>query len=100
MVAAGRIVIGAILLLMIAYAQGERLADLKRIWWLLLTLALTGNCLPFFAIAWGQQYVDSGLAGILMAMMPLTTVVLAHFFVDTEKIAKIKSSVFCWGFPA
>lgn len=98
MVTAGRIVIGAILLLLIAYAQGERLADLKGIWSLLLVLALTGNCLPFFVIAWGQQYVDSGLAGILMAMMPLTTVALAHFFVDTEKITKNKVAGFLLGF--
>ena len=98
MVTAGRIVIGAILLLLIAYAQGERLADLKGIWSLLLVLALTGNCLPFFVIAWGQQYVDSGLAGILMAMMPLTTVALAHFFVDTEKITKDKVAGFLLGF--
>ena len=36
-------------------------------------LATTGNCLPFFLIGWGQQHIDSGLAGILMAVMPLAT---------------------------
>ena len=98
MVVAGRIVIGAILLLIIAYAQGERLSSLKPYWFILFALALTGNCIPFFVITWGQQYVDSSLAGILMAMMPLTTVVLAHFFVAGERITKNKVIGFLLGF--
>ena len=98
MVVAGRIVIGAILLLIIAYAQGERLSTLKPYWFILLALALTGNCIPFFVITWGQQYVDSSLAGILMAMMPLTTVVLAHFFVAGERITRNKVIGFLLGF--
>lgn len=97
-VVAGRIVIGAILLLIIAYAQGERLSSLKPYWFILFALALTGNCIPFFVITWGQQYVDSSLAGILMAMMPLTTVVLAHFFVDGERITTNKIIGFLLGF--
>lgn len=98
MVVAGRIVIGAIVLLLISYAQGEQLRQLKPYWLLLLALALTGNCVPFFVITWGQQYVDSGLAGILMAMMPLTTVVLAHFFVQGERITRNKIIGFILGF--
>ncbi len=98
MVVAGRIVIGALLLLVISYAQGERLSQLKPYWLMLLALALTGNCIPFFVITWGQQFVDSGLAGILMAMMPLTTVVLAHFFVQGERITRNKIIGFVLGF--
>lgn len=97
-VVAGRIFIGAIVLLFIAYWQGERLRSLLPYWKILFLLALTGNCIPFFVITWGQQYVDSSLAGILMAMMPLTTVVLAHFFVQGEKINRNKIIGFCLGF--
>lgn len=97
-VVAGRIVIGAILLILISIAQGERFSALLPYWPLLLLLALTGNCLPFFVITWGQQYVDSGLAGILMAMMPLTTVVLAHFFISGEIITRRKLIGFLLGF--
>lgn len=98
MVVAGRIVIGALLLLAISYAKGERLEELKPYWFILLALALTGNCIPFFVITWGQQEVDSSLAGILMAMMPLTTVVLAHFFVQGERITRNKVIGFLLGF--
>ena len=98
MVVAGRIVIGAVVLLIISYAQGEQLSSLKPYWMILLALALTGNCIPFFVITWGQQHVDSSLAGILMAMMPLTTVVLAHFFVVGEHITRNKIIGFLLGF--
>ena len=97
-VVAGRILIGAILLVVISVAKGERLSQLKPYWFILLALALTGNCIPFFVITWGQQHVDSSLAGILMAMMPLTTVVLAHFFVKGERITTNKVIGFLLGF--
>ena len=97
-VVAGRILVGAILLFFISYAKGERLKELQPYWPLLFLLALTGNCIPFFVITWGQQHVDSSLAGILMAMMPLTTVVLAHFFVTGERITKNKLIGFILGF--
>lgn len=43
-------------------------------------LALMGainSALPFFLIVWGQQYIASGLAGILNASAPLFTALLA-----------------------
>lgn len=98
MVVAGRIVVAALLLFVISSAKGERLSELKPYWFILFALALTGNCIPFFVIAWGQQRVDSGLAGILMAMMPLTTVVLAHFFIKEERITRNKIIGFVLGF--
>ena len=97
-VVTGRILVGAILLLVISYMQGEQFRSLIPYWPLLFLLALTGNCLPFFVITWGQQFVDSSLAGILMAMMPLTTVVLAHFFIQGEHITRNKVIGFLLGF--
>ena len=97
-VVAGRILVGAILLIIISCMQGEQFRSLIPYWPLLFLLALTGNCLPFFVITWGQQFVDSSLAGILMAMMPLTTVVLAHFFVQGEHITRNKIIGFLLGF--
>lgn len=97
-ITAGRIVIGAVVLIAIVLAQGESFAQLKSHWWILLAVAITGNCIPFFVIAWGQQYVDSGMAGILMAMMPLTTIVLAHYFVSGEKLTRGKIIGFILGF--
>jgi len=49
-------------------------------------LAAFGNSLPFFLISWGEEAIASGLAAILMAVMPLTTLVLAHYFTDGDRL--------------
>lgn len=50
-------------------------------------VALVGNAVPFFLISFGEIKVDAGLAAILMSTVPLTTVVLAHFFTQDEKLS-------------
>ena len=57
-----------------------------------------GNCLPFWLISWGQQGIDSGVAGILMAVMPLATLVLAHVFVEGERLTVVRAAGFATGF--
>ena len=61
-------------------------------------LGVVGNCLPFWFITWGQKSIDSALAGILMAIMPLTTVLLAHFFVAGERMTRNRVAGFLLGF--
>jgi drug/metabolite transporter (DMT)-like permease len=63
-----------------------------------LILAVVGNCMPFWFITWGQKTIDSALAGILMAIMPLTTVLLAHFFVAGEAMTRNRVAGFLLGF--
>lgn len=60
-------------------------------------MAVVGNLAPFYLIAWGQQEIDSGMAGVLMAVMPLVTMVLAHFFVPGERLNLFKLSGFVLG---
>ena len=67
-------------------------------WPLLILLAIFGDCLPFYLISWGQQTVDSSIAGILMAIMPLTTIVLAHFYVPNERLTTNRVIGFLLGF--
>jgi len=56
------------------------------VWWWIFASALFGNAIPFSLISWGQLRVDAGLTAIFMAVMPLTTVVLAHFVTADEKL--------------
>ena len=56
-------------------------------WWLLFTaLSITGNLIPFTLITWAEVHIASGQAGLLMALVPISTLVLAHFFVAHEQI--------------
>ncbi len=97
---AARLILGALILLVVVYARGARLPPLKqgRVWANYAILAIIGNCIPFTAITWGQQRTDSALAGILMAVMPLATMVLAHFFVRGEHMTRNRVAGFFLGF--
>jgi drug/metabolite transporter (DMT)-like permease len=95
---AGRLTIGALTLLVLLYARGVRLPPLGTIWLAYGVLGVVGNALPFFLITWGQQVVSSALAGILMAAMPLATLVLAHFLVEDERMTGGRVGGFALGF--
>jgi drug/metabolite transporter (DMT)-like permease len=67
-------------------------------WRFFVIMAVVGNALPFWLISWGQQHIPSGLAGILMAIMPLTTLVLAHLFLEDERLTGLRVLGFAIGF--
>lgn len=88
-----RLVAGALLLWMVLRIRHVALPSPLRqptLWRSYGILALIGNVLPFYLIAWGQQIVASGTAGMIMAIMPLTTTVLAHFMLSDEKLTPLR----------
>lgn len=96
--AASRLVLGAALLYGVMRARGLALPPPGKHWLLIAALAVLGNCLPFYWITWGQQFIDTALAGILMSIMPLATLVLAHFFVAGERMTVRRAVGFAIGF--
>lgn len=96
-IVAGRIGIAALVLLVFVYASGRRLPALGRGWGPFVVIALIGNAIPFYLITWGQQVVESALAGILMAFMPLSTLVLAHFLIAGEGMTRNRALGFVAG---
>lgn len=88
-----RLVTGTLLLLIVLKVRRLSLPNLRRdivAWRSYGILALIGNVLPFYLIAWGQQYVGSGTAGMLMAVMPLTTLLLAHILLPDERLTTLR----------
>lgn len=79
-----RIVIGAAVLLTLAYRSGT-LRSLAGRWRWLAVFALVEITLPFPLIAAGEQHVSSSLAAILIAATPLFVAVLALRFDATER---------------
>ena len=82
----------------VARLAGQSLPRDGRIWGLIAASALFGNALPFTLITWGEETIDSGLAAILMAVMPLSTVLLAHVFTRDEPLTLRKSVGVLLGF--
>jgi len=66
---ATRVAVAALVLCVAARAMGLRPPPPGRLWLRFLLLACVGNALPFTLISWGQERIDSGLAGVLMAVI-------------------------------
>lgn len=93
-----RLSLGALTLYIIMRAAGLRLPA-NTGWWLrFATLALIGNVVPFSLISWGELYVSSSLAGILMALMPINVMIMAHFLIANEPMSMRKAVGFLLGF--
>jgi drug/metabolite transporter (DMT)-like permease len=92
-----RVLIGALILTVVVYAKGLRLPFTVSAWLAFLAMGVVGNVLPFFLISWGQLSVNSGIAGMIMATMPLITMILAHYLVDGENLNRYKILGFTFG---
>jgi drug/metabolite transporter (DMT)-like permease len=95
---ATRLVIGAVILVSVIRAWGYTFPRIGRAWLPYVAIGVVGNCMPFWFITWGQKTIDSALAGILMAIMPLSTLVLAHFLVAGEQMTRNRAAGFVLGF--
>ena len=95
---AARLGLAALALLLFLAATGRRLPRGWGIWRGFLVVAVIGNVVPFFLINWGEVTVDSSLAAILLATVPLATVVLAHAFAPDERLTPLKGLGVAVGF--
>jgi drug/metabolite transporter (DMT)-like permease len=58
----------------------------KRLWLALVLFGLINTAIPYFLISWGEQYIDSAVAAILNSSTPLFAMVIAHIFLDDDRI--------------
>ncbi len=96
-IVAYRIFLGTLTLSLALLFSGRSFPRNPKVWVGFLIMGALGNVIPFFLIAWGQQSINSGMAGVIMAIMPLVTVVLAHFFIADEYINRYKLAGFVIG---
>lgn len=66
--------------------QGVRWPSSRKAWVPLLILGITNIAVPFFLISWGEQTIDSGVAAILDATVPLFTIAIAHLTLQDDRI--------------
>lgn len=66
---------------------GLRLPKGVAIWGAFAIMGVINNVIPFALIFWGQSHIPSGLASILNATTPLSTIVVAHWATSDEKMA-------------
>lgn len=93
-----RMLFGAIMCSAIAiYQKSEWPTDRKT----LINFAILGPAslaIPIFFISWGEQTIDSAVASILNATVPLFTLIIAHFWLQDDKMTVQKVTGLLVGF--
>ena len=89
-VAFGRTALAAVLLYLVLRSRGLRMPGWGPMWGTFLLMGFFNGAVPYTLITWAEIHIDSGLAAIINALMPLFTVLLAHLFTGDERLNRTK----------
>ena len=93
-----RTLFGLLFGLAVIFAQRIQLPRRSRDLLPLLLLGITNVAIPFILISWGEQTIDSAVAAILDATVPLFTIVIAHVLLADDKMTLPKTLGLLIGF--
>ncbi len=82
-----RVIIAASVLWLVVMVRQRPIPRGLQNWRQLMVQALFGFVIPFTMITWGQQYVDSGLAGILNSTTPIFLFLITVFWTRHEQVS-------------
>jgi drug/metabolite transporter (DMT)-like permease len=81
-----RVLFGLLFGIVVILIQGTPLPRDFKTWLPLLLVGLTNVAIPFFLISWGEKSIDSAVASILDATVPLFTILIAHYLLHDDKM--------------
>ncbi len=93
-----RLALGAAFLATVVAIAKQELPKTRRMYGHLLVMAVVNIVIPFMLIGYGEQSIDSALASILNATVPLTVIVLAPLFLPDERVTLAKAAGLAVGF--
>ena len=93
-----RVLFGAVTALAIAVYQKVQWPRDWKTWKNFAILGPTSLAIPIFLISWGERTIDSAVASILNATVPLFTILIAHFWLNDDKITLQKALGLLVGF--
>lgn len=88
---AGRVFLAAVVSFVILRLRGVVMPTTWLAWRSFAVMGLLNGAIPYILITWGEQYVDSGLAAILIGATPLFTVIFAQFVLPDERLTLTKA---------
>jgi drug/metabolite transporter (DMT)-like permease len=93
MMAARTLLAAAVLLGYIGWRLGrsQALAELRAAWRHCLVLGILNAAVPFWLIAWGEQHIDSGLAAVVQASVPIFNALLVLRFLPHERLTRTRA---------
>jgi drug/metabolite transporter (DMT)-like permease len=85
-------VAAALLVAVLAAQRGRRetLAEMRGAGWEGFALGVVNAAIPFTLIAWGEKHIDSGVAAIANASMPIFVVLLAIRWKPSERVRGLR----------
>lgn len=81
-----RLLFGILGLLVVMAFNRPNFPDTRRLWGALVILGIMNTALPFLLITWGQQFIDSAVAAILNSTVPLFTMLMAHWYLQDDRL--------------
>lgn len=84
-----RVTVGAAVLLAVVAVRRVKLPRTWSTWRHLVVLGVLNNAVPWTAVAWAQQSLPSGTTALLMALVPLSTLVVS-VLVGLEQITPLR----------
>ena len=88
-----RLLLAGVVLLAFLVARWGRLeaiAALRATGWGGVILGVINGAVPFTLIAWGEKYVDSGIAAIANATVPIFVAILAIRYLPGERVTGMR----------
>jgi drug/metabolite transporter (DMT)-like permease len=78
--------------ILLAFAVSRSgVAAVRRAWREGIVLGVLNAAVPFTLIAWGETYVDSGVAAVANASVPIFVAILAFWFVPSERSTGLRA---------
>ena len=88
MMAVRTLLAAAVLLVYVVWRFGRTRAgaELRAAWRHCLVLGIFNAAVPFWLVAWGEQHIDSGLAAVVQASVPIFNALLVLRFLPHERL--------------
>ena len=88
-----RLLIASLIIVTVLAAQrgwSTTVSEMRALGWEGFALGIANGAIPFTLIAWGEKYIDSGVAAIANATMPIFVVLLAMRFKPSETVRGLR----------
>jgi drug/metabolite transporter (DMT)-like permease len=85
-----RFVISCAILFPLVWLRHLTLPKSRSDWFLLVGTGVMSFSLNYGLVFWAEQYITSGLAALLQAMLPAFGLILAHIYVPAERMTWVK----------
>jgi drug/metabolite transporter (DMT)-like permease len=82
----------------VSLGRSRAVRDLRVAWRPVLVLGALNAAVPFWLVAWGEKHVDSSVAGIAQATVPIFTFLLAWRFLPGEHVGRARIAGVALGF--